>query len=139
MNIKTLKVKFIILLLLSGCTSLNFLNKRHIEKDYYDNGEMKYKIQKFNDKIDGYAKYWDNNGKLINVVNYSNGVLHGEWKEYYSNGKIKYILNYQYGLKDGYERWYYDNGVKKSEIFYKNNKIIIDIIRWDKNGNLIYK
>ena len=132
-------MKYIIILLLSGCTSINFFNKKHIEKEYYDNGVLKYKIQKLNNTIDGYAKYWDIEGNLINVVNYSNGVLHGSWEEYYSNGKIKYTLNYQYGLKDGYERWYYNNGFKKSETLYKDNEIIIDIIRWDNNGNLIYK
>ena len=132
-------MKYIIILLLSGCTSINFFNKKHIEKEYYGNGAIKYKIQKLNNTIDGYAKYWDDKGNLINIVNYSNGVLHGPWKEYYSNGKIKYTLYYQYGLKDGYERWYHNNGIKKSEAFYKDNKIIIDIIRWDENGNLIYK
>ena len=132
-------MKYLIIILLSGCTSINFFNKKHIEKEYYDNGTLKYKIQKLNNTIDGYAKYWDINGNLINIVNYSNGVLHGTWKEYYADGKIKYTLNYQYGLKDGYERWYYNNGVKKSEALYKNDQIIIDIIRWDKYGNLIYK
>ena len=132
-------MKYIIILLLTGCTSINFFNKKNIEKEYYDNGALKYKIQKLNNTIDGYAKYWDIEGNLINVVNYSNGVLHGSWEEYYSNGKIKYTLNYQYGLKDGYERWYYNNGFKKSETLYKDNEIIIDIIRWDNNGNLIYK
>ena len=132
-------MKYIIILLLTGCTSINFFNKKNIEKEYYDNGALKYKIQKLNNTIDGYAKYWDIEGNLINVVNYSNGVLHGSWEEFYSNGKIKYTLNYQYGLKDGYERWYYNNGFKKSETLYKDNEIIIDIIRWDNNGNLIYK
>ena len=132
-------MKYIIILLLTGCTSINFFNKKNIEKEYYDNGALNYKIQKLNNTIDGYAKYWDIEGNLINVVNYSNGVLHGSWQEYYPNGKIKYTLNYQYGLKDGYERWYYNNGFKKSETLYKDNQIIIDIIRWDNNGNLIYK
>ena len=66
-------------------------------------------------------------------------MLHGEWKEYHVNGNIKYKITYQYGLKNGYEVWYYDNGIKKSEILYSENKIVTDTIRWDRNGNLIYK
>ena len=121
-----------------SCSSSLFINKS-IEKDYYDNGNIKYEIQKNNDKIDGYAKYWNKEGHILNEVNYSNGLLHGEWKEYHVNGNIKYKITYQYGLKNGYEVWYYDNGIKKSEILYSKNKIVTDIIRWDKNGNLIYK
>ena len=52
---------------------------------------------------------------------------------------LKYTITYQYGLKDGYELWYYDNGIKQSEVLYKQDIIIADIIRWDENGNLIYK
>ncbi len=130
--------KYILILLILNC-GVGTIKNRSIEKDYYNNGKIRYEVQKFNDKLDGYSKYWDEEGRLLNVVNYSNGVLHGEWKEYHLNGSIKYILSYKYGLKNGYEFWYYDNGVKKSETLYEENRIVVDIIRWDRNGDLIYK
>ena len=130
--------KYIIVLFFFSC-GVGVFNNKDIEKEYYDNGVLKYKTQKLNNKIDGYSKFWDINGNLINEVNYSNGLLHGKWTEYYPNGEVKYLSTYQYGLKNGPEIWYYDNGIKKSEIIYKEDKIDVDIIRWDKNGNLIYK
>ena len=36
-----------------------------------------------NNKLDGVAKYWTEEGYLINEVEYINGLLHGDWKEYY--------------------------------------------------------
>ena len=129
---------YILILLVLSCSS-SILHNRYIEKEYYDNGKLKYEIQKFNNKIDGYTKYWNEDGYILNEVNYSNGLLHGEWKEYHLSGNLKYSITYQYGLKDGYELWYYDNGIKQSEVLYKQDIIIADIIRWDENGNLIYK
>ena len=129
----------IILFLFFSCTHFNSSINRYIEKDYYTNGKIKYKIQKFNDKIDGYAKYWDEYDNIINIVHYSNGILHGEWKEFYSNGNIKFIVNYEYGLKQGKETWNHYNGNKKSEVIYDYGIIISDIIRWDEKGKLIYR
>ena len=129
-------------LLLFSCSSINFFNnssKRHIEKDYYINGNIKYKIQKINEEIDGYAKYWTEDGILINEVYYINGILNGKWKEYYLNGNLKYSVNYLYGIKDGYELWFYENGIKKSELFYDNGEIVGTKIRWSKAGELIKK
>ena len=132
-----MKIYFVILLFIN-CGSGIFI-KKNIEKEYYVTGELKYEMQKKNNKIDGYTRFWDIDGNIINEVNYSNGILHGEWKEYHINGMIKSQINYEYGLKNGLELWYYDNGIKKSETLYKDDVIIIDIIRWDKDGNLIYK
>tara|TARA_B100000959_G_C14556944_1_gene450054 strand:- start:81 stop:476 length:396 start_codon:yes stop_codon:yes gene_type:complete len=124
--------------LIISCSS-NTPNNTYIEKDYYPNGQLKYELQKQDGLIDGYAKYWDKNGCLINEVNYSNGVFHGTWKEYYRNGNLKSSIVYSYGLKDGYEYWYYDNGQKKSETLYFKGDIKNSTIRWNMNGELIYK
>ena len=134
-------MKYFILLFILSCSS-NFnsnLEKKTLEEEYYENGQLEYQIQKNNNKIDGYAKYWNLDGQLINEVNYSNGIFHGNWKEYHSNGKIKYLVSYNYGLKEGYEYFYYDNGIKKSETYYESNQIIVETIRWDDTGKLIYK
>ena len=121
-----------------GCSSY-LSNEKYIEKAYHDNGKIMYKIQKYNDKIHGDAMYWDENGVLINEVEYSMGVFHGLWKEYHLNGNLKYSITYNSGLKSGYEFWYYENGNKKSESLYENDEIIVDTIRWDEKGILIYK
>ena len=106
--------------------------------EYYPNGNIKFKIERYNDKLDGCSKYWSEFGYLINEVCYENDVLHGEWKEYYPNEKIKYIVSYNYGLKDSFEIWYYDNGNIKSKSLFKNGKKEGKTIRWDEHGRLVY-
>ena len=62
---------------------------RSLEKSYYDDGKIRYEIEKENDKLHGLTKYWDEEGDLINEVEYLNDKLHGDWIEYYKTGKIK--------------------------------------------------
>ena len=142
------KILYIILFLLPSCTT----NQEKIKKsifnqikdkvdtniEYYSNGNIKFEIQRFNNKLDGCSKYWSKSGYLINQVCYENDILHGEWKEYHSNGKTKYVVSYSHGLKDSFEIWYHENGIMKSKTLFKNGKKDSKTIRWDRNGNLVY-
>ena len=104
---------------------------------YYDNGQKKYDIEYKNNKIDGVALYWDENGNIINKVHYINNKFHGKWIDYYTNGNVKHIVHYDFGRKNGEEIWYYQSGNIKSKIFYKDDQIVSNILRWDSNGNII--
>ena len=112
------------------------INSNH-DIAYYTNGNKKYDIEYKNGKIDGKAKYWNNNGDLINVVNYRNNLFHGDWIDYYSNGNIQHVTTYAYGHKNGEEIWYYKSGQIKSKVVYNYDEIITDLVRWDENGILI--
>jgi len=124
----------VILLVLFSCT--NYLN-RTIDKEYYSNGKLKYKVEKLNNKLDGITLFWDSRGNLINKVEYSNGKIHGKWIEYFKSGNIKSVTNYKYDKKDGIETYYYNNGKKKIEKIYNNGIELKDIKRWKNNGEKI--
>ena len=117
--------------LCSSCSSINH------DIAYYDNGNIKYDIESRNGKIDGKAKYWSDEGILINLVHYSNDLFHGEWIDFYPDGKIQHIVSYSYGQKHGEEIWYYQSGKIKSKIIYNYDVIIKELIRWDENGLII--
>ena len=53
--------------------------------------------------------------------------------------KIKYNSITHINFKNGSEIWYYENGMPKSEVVYNNSKKISETIRWDINGDIIYK
>ena len=106
---------------------------------YYDNGNKRYDIEYKNGNIDGLAIYWDDDGNLINKVYYINNKLHGQWIDYYSNGNILHTIKYNFGKKHGTEIWYYESGNIKSQVVFKNDNIVSDIIRWDDNGKIIYE
>ena len=131
-------IQLLFILLTFSCTLFN-PKIENLDIAYHENGNIKYKIQKTNNIHNGKAMYWDEIGNLINEVEYLNGVFHGDWKEYFSNGKLKYIISYENGLKNGYECWYYENGQKKSETLYKKGTILNKTIRWNANGELIFK
>ena len=126
------------LFLIFSCSNLKN-NKILIEKTYYDNGVLQSEVAKSSGKLNGQAKYYDNQSNLISIASYNNNVLHGMWIEYYKNGKTKHSVKYIYGLKDGSELWYYESGNIKSETVYDNGPILFETLRWDTDGNILYK
>jgi antitoxin component YwqK of YwqJK toxin-antitoxin module len=56
---------------------------------YYRNGNIKWKGCYKDGFISGRWEYWDENGKIMYVVNYKNDTLDGEFKSFHSNGLIK--------------------------------------------------
>ena len=128
------KIKILIYIFIFLFTSCA-LNK--VERNFYDNGKIKYKINKKNNKNDGFTYFWDKNGILINKVEYLNNQVHGKWIEYYISGKVKCSTDYHYDLKHGSEICYYENGFKKSEKKFLNGELSSKVIRWKPNGELI--
>ena len=112
-------------------------NKK-IVNSFYKNGSLEYQSEQKNGVLHGKSTYWFENGFIKSETIYDFGKIHNYHKEFYNNGELKYIIDYSYGKKNGFERWYYKNGQIKSEKKYNNNIIIGNVIRWDKNGNIIY-
>jgi len=110
---------------------------KSIQKAYYENGNLMYKNSMKNNKLNGIAKYWSENGDLINEVEYLNGFLHGEWKEYYPSKKIKSVTIYKFDKKDGLQTTYYVNGMKKSETVFIDGVQISETLRWTNTGILM--
>ena len=96
-------------------------------KEYYYNGELKYKGEYLNGKRNGKGKEYNYYGELEYEGEYLNGKRNGKGKEYYNYDKIKFkgeylngkrwngkfkVLNYFHELE--YEG-YYINGVEKKE------------------------
>ena len=112
-------------------------SNKFIDKSYYPNKQIRYEIEKDNDKEHGIAKYWDEDGNLINTVQYFYGQIHGDWIRYYNTGEIESITSYEFDKKNGYEITYYRKGSMKSKVLYENNIKISEIIRWHDDGTLI--
>ena len=111
---------------------------REVWKSYYANGNIEYESEYFNSVPDGSTIYWYESSEIRSKAYYNNGLLHLSMKKYYLNGNKQYTVEYFFGKKNGYERWYYDNGQIKFESQYEFGTQIGKIIRWDKNGLLLY-
>ena len=115
-------------------------NKEHktIEKSYYNNGNIEYIAEWYNDKLDGVSRYFSIDGHLISESQYSSGKLHGITKKYFPNNIIMYEVNFFFGKKHGLEKWYYDNGQIKSEQSFNYGNSNKEIKRWTPDGSVLY-
>ena len=101
--------------------------------EFYDNGQILSEVVYLNNKINGYAKYYDMNGSLINIVKYNNGVEADNTenitkldyrKEYYSNGKIKIEASYKDNVPEGIRREYDSTGKILNSYIFKKGVIV---------------
>ena len=134
------KYSFFVIILIIASSCSRFKDKKVFkEQTYYKNGVLQSEVYKISGKLNGQAIYYDNESNIISIANYKNNILNGMWIEYYKNGKTKHSIKYNYGLKNGSELWYYENGNIKSETVYDDDKIIFETLRWDSDGNILYK
>lgn len=79
-----------------------------------------------NDKKQGLAIYYQNNGKDTSLIGcFKDDEQHGEWKSYYGNNKLSHVQTYKKGIEHG-SRIAYDSvtGGKIKESVYYNGKIV---------------
>jgi antitoxin component YwqK of YwqJK toxin-antitoxin module len=98
---------------------INRLDKNGLRQgrwvEFHENDNISKEEFYINDKLTGYAKYYDKNGNLIDVFKYENGnkvvdskevVKVDIKKDYYPNGKLKTIATYKNNIPDGVRRDY---------------------------------
>jgi len=130
--------------MMSGCTHFKPENEpnpsiqKEVRQSFFSNGNLEYKAEFINGKLDGTSKVWLEDGTLYSISKYSNNRPNGIWKTFHPNGKLMFEVNYAYGQKHGVEKWYYKNGNLKSEQEFDFGISISEITRWNIDGTLIY-
>ena len=94
-----------------------------LERDYYENGQLKLERNYEDGKLHGLSKEYFENGQLKFIHNQKNGEYHGLLKGYYIDGKLKYEFNYKNDKKDGLCKEYFENGQLKNEGNFKDGKL----------------
>ena len=110
-----------------------------LERDYYENGQLKLEHNYEDGKLDGLSKEYFENGQLKYIHNYKNGEYHGLLKGYYIDGKLKYEFNYKNDKKDGLCKDYFENGQLKFEGNYKEGKLDGLCKDYFENGQLKFE
>jgi len=105
----------------------NFYNEEGllVKRLFYPDSSIKIERTYKDDTIEhGYAKQYYPEGQLKYKLSFKNGQLHGTVKEYYKNGEIKFIGWNEKGKQDSLALWYYENGqIEIKSFFYKGNRI----------------
>ena len=107
-------------------------------KDYFMNGKMQYEATKTyvdtnditHDTIDGYARWYNSEGKMTREALYVKGKLDGEQKHWYDSGGLKMSSHFKNGIRDGEFIGYYENGKYYFKLNYVKGKLV------DKKGTL---
>ena len=110
------------------------------EKEYYENGNLKYEgLTRLGLRVKEW-KYYYENGNLNFIGSYDEyGEQNGLWKIYYENGNIKNIANYDYGKLVGLVRNYEEDGKFLSTTYYEEGS---NLTKWQffyKDGKSIKK
>jgi antitoxin component YwqK of YwqJK toxin-antitoxin module len=130
---------------------------------YYPDGKTRQTIPYVNGKKDGLSREYDQEGKIITLLEYNNDFLisrsrinhtdasgrkQGEWLDFYPGGAIKTERNYRDDQLHGYYKEYDEKGKLLVTLLYENGKVTgtdidnsaqIDIEnRYDDSGRLIY-
>ena len=69
------------------------------------------------------VSYYEN-GQVKEKINYKNGKPDGLEEWYYENGQLERKVNYKDGKKDGLEEWYDENGLLEIRKNYKDGKLL---------------
>lgn len=126
---------------------------RQTEKTYYDNGQIKEEFETLDNKLDGFCKYYhengqlraetnykkgkqldqiinsfDENGNLIRTVEFKKGFLTGPFIEYFPTGEIK--------LEGVYKKDKIHKGSQK--IYFKNGDIVVNKVNTFEEFKILY-
>ncbi|MCE3227434.1 MAG: hypothetical protein K0S32_1985 [Bacteroidetes bacterium] len=143
-------------------SKLHQIIKNGHHQDYYTDGKIKHEACYINNKIEGEAMWWYDNGQLKQFQNFKKGLRTGVWRQWYKSGAMQFIQPYNDAgqingtmvsyFENGQKRWeqtqingisadgysyltWYEDGSKEAELKYENGKMI-ERKNYDKNGAL---
>ena len=116
----------------------NYRNGRLEGKEYWYNqdGKIEQILEYKNNIQNGKEIRYFENGKIEAQENFKNGERNGEGKYYYEDGKLASITNYLNGVEHGKNIIYYKNGKISSETMYKNGEVEGKWVDYNKDGSI---
>ena len=118
-------------------------NVQGLREEWYENGQLKYKQKYKNGKLHGLNESWHENGQKKSIEHTKEGYTVGPYfKSWNEDGKLQALRNYtKDGVKHGtFKRWWGsgDSGRPYEEYYYVNGKLHGFSKEWNSDGELIY-
>ena len=98
--------------------------------DIFENGKLRDGLK------EGFWRWYDGDGSLMEKEHFRKGKLHGRSEYYYDTGM--FIKTYKDGKLDGPWEMYYDSGELEQLRIWKDNTIVYWEF-YDRNGKLLRK
>ena len=107
--------------------------------EYYENGDLYEKSFYVSGKINGVKTRYHANKKISSEINYLEGELSGSYKSYHTNGKPNEVGQSLEGFYDGPWKMYYSDGTLQSEFSYEKGSLNDLYKFYDTDGKLFYE
>lgn len=90
-------------------------------------------------RLDGDARYYYQNGSIKWKGCYENGFISGKWEYWDEEGRIMYVVNYKHDTLEGEFVSYHPNGITKEKGCYINNSRTGEWIVYSEKGQITGK
>ncbi|HXC05196.1 MAG TPA: hypothetical protein VNZ86_10625 [Bacteroidia bacterium] len=106
-----------------------------IWKHYFPNGNLQNKLTYENNRPNGYAIMYHENGKISEEGNWKYNKWVGDYKLYYDNGNIQQQFKFnESGKREGKQQYFYEDGTKMIEGDWKEGKEDGTVTEYYPNG-----
>lgn len=116
-----------------------WLDREHVVKGYFKNGDIRIEETYKNRKLNGLTVEYYPGNKVKAKKKYVAGKLNGVTQVYYESGVLKQTVEYKNNRKNGESVAYHQNGKIQSTATMKNDKINGVAILYDESGRIIRK
>ncbi len=117
-----------VLLMLQGCSKT--------QKEYYENGKLRYEIEKQDGRYNGKATFYYANGLKQHECFYLNDTLQGLSTRWYNNGKVYAMEHYKDNHLHGQALYFDMNGKKTREENYHLDTLHGDSFEYYPSGQI---
>lgn len=104
---------------------------------YSPQGIIKTKKTEVDGRTHGVCVAYDDVGNIARTCDYVQDERHGFKKAYYPNGNLRRIEEFRDGIKQGKEQMFYPNGALKAEAEYIDDKLVREMVFYDKSGKIL--
>lgn len=108
--------------------------KHGVFENFYDNGQMKSRVEYVEGKENGMMTTWQNDGKLISTLSYKDGQLHGICTYFNTDGVKMSSGTYRDGKENGVFTLFYPSGKIQAKTTWKDGKQDGAYEVWWENG-----
>jgi antitoxin component YwqK of YwqJK toxin-antitoxin module len=103
----------------------------------FTKNNLKHEVIIVNGEINGLAKIFNADQKLLEEGRLINNTKDGKWLRYNSKGNVINIAFFKLGKKDSTWLVFDDNQVKRMEMHYKNGEKTGEWKSWNEAGDLV--
>lgn len=110
--------------------------KHGVFQNYYDNGQLKSRVEYVDGRENGLMTTWQNDGKLISTLSYKDGLLDGICTYYDTDGRKMSSGTYRRGKEDGVFTLFYPSGKIQGKTSWKDGVQHGPYEVWWENGQM---